>query len=116
ATAATFTASGDHVDVTTGAPTWSYLSLETATRADALAPEPVPGRVAFDEARSQPVVAQLAGDVESVAARLGQRAAQGDDLVAVHSPALVDVYQELAPSRAEAGAGEETVAGPQSLV
>src|SRR5438132_1525370 len=87
-----------------------------AARADALAPEPVPGRVAFDEARSQPVVAQLAGHVESVAVRLGQRVAQGDHLVAVHSPALVDVYKELAQSRAEEGAREKTVARLKSLV
>ncbi len=116
ATAAAFTIAADHVDVAAGAATWSYLGLETAALGDALAPEPVPGRVASDEARSQPVVAPLAGHVESVAVRLGQRVAQGDHLLAVHSPALVDVYKELAQARAEESAREKTVARLRSLV
>ncbi len=116
AAAAAFTVAGDHVDVAAGTPTWSYLGLETAALGDALAPEPVPGRVASDEARSQPIVAPLAGHVESVAVRLGQRVAQGDHLIAVHSPALVDVYKELAQARAEEAAREKTVVRLRSLV
>src|SRR6185369_2509377 len=74
------------------------------------------GRVAFDEARSTPVVAPLPGHVESVAVRLGQRVEQGDPLIAVHSPALVDVQKELEQSRAEESAKERIVERLRSLV
>ncbi|MBI3767640.1 MAG: efflux RND transporter periplasmic adaptor subunit [Deltaproteobacteria bacterium] len=115
ATPASFIVANDHVDVVADAPTWSYLTLATATLGDSLAPEPVPGRVAFDEARSQPVVAPLPGRVETVAVRLGQRVEQGERLIAVRSSALVDVYKDLRQSQAEEAAREKNVARLRSL-
>lgn len=114
--ATSFTAADDHVDVVAATPTWSYLALATATVGDSLAPEPVPGRVAFDEARSQPVVAPLAGHVETVAVRLGQRVEEGERLIAVRSSALVDVYKDLRQAQAEEEARAKNVARLRSLV
>ncbi len=113
---APFTVEDNDVHIAEGSPTWTYIALATAALSDPIAPEPVPGRVAFDEARSTPVVAPLPGHVESVAVRLGQRVEQGDPLIAVHSPALVDVQKELEQSRAEESAKERIVERLRSLV
>jgi len=113
---APFTVERDTVKIAEGSATWSYLAFATAALGDPIPPEPVPARVAFDEARSTPVVAPLAGHVESVAVRLGQRVARGDRLVAVRSTALVDVYKDLEQSKAEAAAREKAVARLRALV
>ena len=93
--AAPYSVANDAVEVTKNAPTWRYIELASATLSDPIAPEPVPGRVAFDEARAQPVVAPLQGHVDTVAVRLGQQVQQGDRLVAVRSGALVDLLREI---------------------
>ena len=113
---APFAVDHETIHVAEGAATWGYLALATATLSDPIAPEPVPAHVAFDEARSEPVVAPLAGHVESVAVRLGQRVEQGDRLVAVRSTALVDVYKDLEQSKSEAAAREKAVARLRALV
>ncbi len=113
---APYTVDHENVRIAENSPTWSYIALATATLSDPIAPEPVPGRVSFDEARSTPVVAPLPGHVENVAVRLGQRVEEGDRLIAVHSPALVDVYKELEQSRAEESAKEKIVERLRSLV
>ena len=116
AAAAPFTVDHDVVRVPEGSGTWSYLTLATAALTEPIAPEPVPGRVAFDEARSTPVTAPLPGHVDTVAVRFGQRVEKGDRLVAVHSTALVDVNKELEQSRAEESAREKVVERLRSLV
>ena len=45
---------GGTLEIRKGAPTWSYMGLAKAAIGDAISPEPVPGRVAFDESRSAP--------------------------------------------------------------
>jgi len=111
-----FTVDRDVVHVPAESGTWTYLAFAMATLTEPIAPEPVPGRVAVDERRSTPVAAPLAGHVDAVAVRLGQRVSKGDRLVAVHSTALVDVNKELEQSRAEEAAREKTVARLRSLV
>ncbi len=113
---APFTVERGTVRIADGSATWTYLTFATAALGEPIAPEPVPARVAFDEARSTPVVAPLAGHVESVAVRLGQRVERGDRLVAVRSTALVDVYKDLEQAKAEAAAREKAVARLRALV
>jgi len=113
---APFTVDHDTIHVADGSATWSYLSFATATLADPIAPEPVPARVAFDEARSVPVVAPLAAHLENVAVRLGQRVEQGDHLVAVRSSALVDVNKDLEQSKADLAAREKAAERLRALV
>jgi len=113
---APFTVENDTIKIADGAATWSYLAFATASLGDPIAPEPVPARVAFDEARSAPVVAPLPGHVESVAVRLGQRVERGERLIAIRSTALVDVYKDLEQSKAETAAREKAVSRLRSLV
>jgi cobalt-zinc-cadmium efflux system membrane fusion protein len=111
-----FAVERDTIKIADGAATWSYLAFATASLGDPLAPEPAPAHVAFDEARSTPVVAPLSGHVESVAVRLGQRVERGERLIAIRSTALVDVYKDLEQSKAETAAREKAVARLRSLV
>jgi len=106
---------GDQVDIRADAATWSYLEFGKASVGGSIAPEPVPGRVAFDEARSQPIVAPLPGRVETVTARLGQRVEVGDRLVALRSTALVDVFKEIDLMRGKEAAREKTVERSRAL-
>jgi len=107
---------GDDVDIREGAPTWRYLEFATAGVGPAVPPEPVPARVAFDEARSQPIVAPLPGRVDAVTVRLGQRVEQGEHLVAVRSTALVDLFKEIDLLRAEEAARGKAVQRLRALV
>jgi membrane fusion protein, heavy metal efflux system len=113
---APYSVTGDRVDIRAGSPTWTYLEFAEAQLGDPIPPEPVPARVAFDEARSEPIVAPLAGRVEVVAARLGQRVAVGDRLLAVRSPALVDLLKGIELLKAKESAHSKAVERLRSLV
>jgi cobalt-zinc-cadmium efflux system membrane fusion protein len=106
---------GDHITIRNGAPTWSYVEFAQARVGKPIAPAPLPGRVAFDEARSQPIVAALPGRVETVAARLGQRVDAGERLVAVRSTALVDLSKEIEQLRADEAARAKVVDRSRAL-
>lgn len=101
---APFAVSGDAVTIAAGSPTWHYVELAKAALADRPSLEPEPGRVAFDEPRSSPVVAPLPGRVESVAVLLGQRVEQGQRLISIRSAALVDLFRERDVERAREAA------------
>jgi membrane fusion protein, heavy metal efflux system len=111
-----FTVTGDALDIRDGAAAWGYLEFSQARAGRPLAPEPVPARVAFDEARSQPIVAPLAGRVDSVSVRLGQRVEKGDRLLAIRSPALVDLSKEIDLLRSKEGARSKVVERLRALV
>lgn len=111
-----FQVKADRVDIQDGAATWSYLELHTAAVGDPLPPEPVPGRVSFDEARSVPIVAPLAGRVDSVAVRLGQQVQQGDKLVAVRSGDLVDLSHQIELLQARESARQKSLDRIRALV
>jgi cobalt-zinc-cadmium efflux system membrane fusion protein len=106
----------DRIDLDPSSPTWGYLALTRAEMSAPLAPEPVPGRVAFDEARAAPVVAPLQGRVDTVALRLGQRAEAGDHLLSIRSAAFVDLLQEIDQLRASEAARRKIVDRLQALV
>jgi cobalt-zinc-cadmium efflux system membrane fusion protein len=107
---------GEAVVIPADSSSRAYLSLAQATRADALPPEPVPGRVAFDESRAASIFAPLPGRVDSVAVRLGQRVAQGDRLVAIRSAQFVDLLHEIDSLRASEAVRRKTVERLSSLV
>ncbi|MEO8605434.1 MAG: efflux RND transporter periplasmic adaptor subunit, partial [bacterium] len=113
---APFAADGNRVEIREGAPTWSYLEFAQAGLQPPLPPEPVPGRVAVDEARSQPIEAPLAGRVVTVAVKLGQRVEIGERLIAVHSPDLVDLGRDYEEMRAAEAMRAKTVDRLRSLV
>lgn len=104
------------VEIQRGAPTWGYIELAQAAVGESILPQPVPGRVAFDEARAVPVVAPLAGRVDAVAVRLGQQVQLGDRLLSVRSTALVDLSKEIELLRAEESARSKAVERSRALV
>jgi cobalt-zinc-cadmium efflux system membrane fusion protein len=111
-----FSVTDDRIDIRADAATWRYVELAEARVGEPIAPAPVPARVAFDEARSQPIIAPLPGRVEVVAARLGQRVEVNERLVAVRSTALVDLSREIEQLRADEAARAKTVERLRALV
>ena len=111
-----FNVTRDGVDIREGAPTWSYLQFARAALDRPVPAEPVPGRVSFDEARSMPLVAPLPGRVDTVSVRLGQRVAKGDRLLAVRSPALIDLVKEIDLIKSKEAARAKAVERLRALV
>lgn len=98
---AAITVEGDTVTLAKDAPHWQYLTVAKAEEGPPLKPLPVPGRVEFDEARSASVGAPLAGRIEKVLVRFGDRVKQGQRLLSVRSAAYADLDRELASAREE---------------
>ncbi|WP_224361276.1 efflux RND transporter periplasmic adaptor subunit [Hyalangium versicolor] len=92
---------GESVVIPDGAPQWQYVELAVAEEAPALAPLAAPGRVDFDESRTASVGAPLAGRVEQMRVRLGDRVKAGDRLFSVRSGAFADLDRELHSAEAE---------------
>jgi membrane fusion protein, heavy metal efflux system len=94
------TVEGDTLHIADNAPQWHYVELSVAQQAAALPPPPVPGRVDFDEKRTASLSAPLAGRVERVQVRVGDRVKEGDRLFNVRSAAWADLEREMASARA----------------
>lgn len=92
-------AKGEVVSLTSDAPQWKFVDLQVAKEGPALAPLPSPGHVAFDELRTSAVGTPLAGRIEVVAVRLGDRVRAGTRLFAVRSGALADVARDVENSQ-----------------
>ncbi|AFE08507.1 cation efflux system protein CzcB [Corallococcus coralloides DSM 2259] len=95
------TVKGETVHLPDDAPQWHYVQLAVATEGSALTPLPSPARVQFDEARTASVGAPLAGRVEEVRVRPGDRVKQGDDLFSVRSGAFAELVREQRGAEAE---------------
>lgn len=93
------TATVDGLVLPEGAPQWKYVGLAVAEASPPLPPLPAPGRVDFDESRTASVGAPLAGRVEEVRARLGDRVKKGDRLFSIRSGAWADLEKETASAR-----------------
>ena len=91
----------DSITLPAGAPQWRYIELAVAAEGPALPPLPAPGRVTFDEKRSASVGAPLAGRVEHVEVRLGDRVKAGDRLFSVRSGAFADLDREVETARSD---------------
>jgi membrane fusion protein, heavy metal efflux system len=100
AAAPAITIQGDTLHIADNAPQWRYVELSVAQQAPALPPPPVPGRVDFDEKRTASLSAPLAGRVERVQVRVGDRVKEGDRLFNVRSAAWADLEREMASARA----------------
>jgi len=107
---------GNLVQIDTHAPTLGYLKLDTATLQPVLKPEPVAGRVAVAETRAEPVVAPLAGRVDTVTVRLGQHVNPGDRILSVRSAAAVDLLHEIEVLQASEAVRAKTVERLEALV
>jgi cobalt-zinc-cadmium efflux system membrane fusion protein len=89
-----FSVSEDAVSIYSGSPSWQYVELAQATLAPPLGSEPESARVLVDEMRSSRVEAPLAGRVEKISVRIGDRVREGDRLIGVRSSELVDLSKE----------------------
>lgn len=107
---------GDVVSMAPELASWSYVQFAQAVKGPALAAVSVPARVAVDEARSSTIVAPLAGRVESLAVRLGQRVSTGDHLLSIRSPGIVDLQREVELRRARESASLKIVERVRDLV
>jgi cobalt-zinc-cadmium efflux system membrane fusion protein len=110
------TVQGNTVRIADNAPQWRYVELSVAQQAPALPPPPVPGRVDFDEKRTASVSAPLAGRVERVLVRVGDRVKEGDRLFSVRSAAWADLEKEMASARANVEVKRRIAARTRELV
>lgn len=83
------------------APQWRYLTLSVAQAQEPLAPLPIPSHVEVDERRSASVGSPLAGRIEAVHVRLGERVKAGDLLFSVRSGAYAELNREAEASHAQ---------------
>ena len=86
---------GESVQLHPEGPQWKYIELAVAAEAPVLAPLPAPGRVGLDERRTASVGAPLAGRVDQVRVRVGDRVKAGDKLFSVRSGAWAELDREV---------------------
>ncbi|MFL5355822.1 efflux RND transporter periplasmic adaptor subunit [Archangium sp.] len=86
---------GESVHLPPDGPQWQYIELAVAAEAPALAPLPAPGRVDLDEHRTSAVGSPMAGRVDQVRVRIGDRVKAGDRLFSVRSGAFADLDREV---------------------
>ncbi|WNG14724.1 efflux RND transporter periplasmic adaptor subunit [Cystobacter fuscus] len=92
---------GESVHLPPEGPQWQYIELAVAAEASALAPLPAPGRVDLDERRTASMGAPLAGRVDQVRVRIGDRVKAGDRLFSVRSAAYADLDREQKSAETE---------------
>jgi len=92
---------GGGLSLSENAPQWTYLELRDAEEGPPLEPLPWPARIDFDERRSASVGSPLAGRVDAVEVRLGDRVKRGDPLFSVRSGAFADLEREVAAAKAD---------------
>jgi cobalt-zinc-cadmium efflux system membrane fusion protein len=95
---------------------WQYIDLAVAALGPALPPLPAPGRVQFDETRTASVSSPLAGRVDGVRVRLGDRVKAGDKLFSVRSAAFADLEKELHTAEEDLSAKQRIAARLRELV
>ncbi|PTL77627.1 efflux RND transporter periplasmic adaptor subunit [Vitiosangium sp. GDMCC 1.1324] len=97
-------------------PQWQYIELAVAAEAPALAPLPAPGRVDLDEHRTSAVGSPLAGRVDQVRVRIGDRVKAGDRLFSVRSGAYADLDRELKSTESDVTTRQKLVDRLRELV
>lgn len=106
----------DWITLASDAPMWGVIQLAPAEPAAPRWTDPVPGRIAFDEARTSRVGAPLAGRVTAVWVERGQRVARGDQLFTVSSPGLAELRAELEKATVERGTARINLDRVKALV
>jgi cobalt-zinc-cadmium efflux system membrane fusion protein len=107
---------GESMHLRAGAQQWRYVELAVAEEAPAIEPLAAPGRVAFDESRTASVGAPMAGRVEEVRVRLGERVKAGDRLFSVRSGAYAELLRELRAAEADLAERQRTTERLKELV
>ena len=109
-------ASGNGVELANSAPQWKYIELAVAESAPPLAALPNPGRVGFDGQRTSAVGTPLAGRIDRVVVRLGDRVEKGARLFSVRSGEMAELERDREVARAEVAVKQKLVERTRDLV
>ncbi|HJX52838.1 MAG TPA: efflux RND transporter periplasmic adaptor subunit [Polyangia bacterium] len=104
------------VNLPTSAPQWKYVELAVAHAAPPLALLPSPGRISFDERRTSAVGTPLAGRIDRVAVRLGDRVEKGARLFSVRSGEMADLESARESARADVVVKQKVLERTRDLV
>ena len=107
---------GESVHLPPEGPQWQYIELAVAAEAPMLAPLPAPGRVDLDEQRTASMGAPLAGRVDQVRVRLGDRVKAGERLFSVRSGAWADLEREVKSAETEVANKQRSAERVRELV
>lgn len=109
-------AAGNGVDLPSAAPQWKYIELAVAEAAPPLPALPNPGRVGFDGQRTSAVGTPLAGRIDRVVVRLGDRVEKGARLFSVRSGEMAELERDREMARAEVAVKQKLVERTRDLV
>lgn len=109
-------ASGNGIDLPSAAPQWKYIELAVAEAAPPLAALPNPGRVGFDGQRTSAVGTPLAGRIDRVVVRLGDRVEKGARLFSVRSGEMAELERDREMARAQVAVKQKLVERTRDLV
>lgn len=107
---------GQSVHLPPDGPQWQYIELAVATEAPMLAPLPAPGRVELDERRTASLGTPLAGRVDQVRVRLGDRVKAGERLFSVRSADFADLEREVRSAETEVASKQRVADRLRELV
>jgi cobalt-zinc-cadmium efflux system membrane fusion protein len=95
-------ASANRISLAPGAPQWRYIEIAVAEAKPPLPPLPAPARVTFDEFRTSAVGAPLAGRIEALQVRTGDRVEKGARLFSMRSGAFAELRRDVEAAHAGA--------------
>jgi RND family efflux transporter MFP subunit len=104
------------VALASGAPAWKVIKLGAPSAAAPHWSDPIPARVAFDEAKTSRLGSPLAGRVTVVLAERGEHVKPGTPLFTVSSPGLAELRTELAKTTAQRTTAHTNLDRVQALV
>lgn len=104
------------VTLASAAPAWKVIKLGQPSAAAPHWSDPIPARVAFDEARTSRLGSPLAGRVTAVLVERGQHVKPGAALFTVASPSLAELHTELAKATAQRTTAHTNLDRVQALV
>jgi membrane fusion protein, heavy metal efflux system len=104
------------VALTPGAPAWKVIKLGAPSAAAPHWSDPIPARIAFDEAKTSRLGSPLAGRVTAVLVERGQHVKPGTPLFTVSSSGLAELRTELAKTTAQRTTAHTNLDRVQALV
>ena len=110
------TVGSSSVTLAPGAPAWKVIKLGAPSAAAPHWSDPIPARVAFDEAKTSRLGSPLAGRVTAVLVERGQHVKPGAPLFTVSSSSLAELRTELAKTTAQRTTAHTNLDRVQALV
>jgi cobalt-zinc-cadmium efflux system membrane fusion protein len=104
------------VTLAQAAPAWNVIKLGTPSPAEPHWSDPIPARIAFDEAHTSRLGSPLGGRITAVMVERGQHVASGAALFTVSSPSLAELRAELAKTTGQRATAHTSLERVQALV